>query len=97
MSTYNFHGSSPGQYEAGYDLELLTRLAALLVEALSVEYPHLVPHGQVVQDAVAEAVGDGLPPNRGRIRINLENVMIGARAGTASLGCCQQLLHELDL
>ncbi|MEU6085411.1 hypothetical protein ABZ865_01140 [Streptomyces sp. NPDC047085] len=97
MSTYNFHGSTPRRHDSGYDLETLTRLADGLVDALSVEYPHLVPHGEVVQAEVAQAVDDGLPPNRGRIRSNLEVVVIGAGAGTGSLGFTRRLLEELEL
>ncbi|WP_330460511.1 hypothetical protein OIB37_28710 [Streptomyces sp. NBC_00820] len=99
MSTYNFHGSTPARYEPGaeLDLEALTRLADGLAEALRTEYPVLAGHGEVIQDELAQAVEDGYPPNRGRIRSALEAVSIGAMAGTGSLAYTQQLMNALGL
>ncbi|MEU2226230.1 hypothetical protein [Streptomyces sp. NPDC018347] len=107
MSTYSFgnvndpagHGD-PGRTRNPYatpDLEPLMEAAARLTEALHAEYPGLVRNGEVIQGELAQSAEDGLPPNRGRIRSALENVAIGASAGTASLDYTRHLLHALDL
>ncbi|MFC9278932.1 hypothetical protein [Streptomyces collinus] len=108
MSTYNFHGNINGPAHMGDHgrievnvhgpaTEPLVRLAEGLIEALRAEYPVLVPHGEVIHGALMESVGDGGPPNRGRIRSALETISIGAAAGTASLAFTQQFMQALGL
>ncbi|MFJ9815621.1 hypothetical protein ACIRU3_10160 [Streptomyces sp. NPDC101151] len=108
MSTYNFHGNVNGPSNMGdhgrieinhYEPppEAVVRLAEGLIEALRAEYPVLVGHGEVIRGALMESVGDGGPPNRGRIRSALETISIGAAAGTGSLAFTQQLMHVMGL
>ncbi|MFJ7150400.1 hypothetical protein ACIQVT_19700 [Streptomyces sp. NPDC100445] len=107
MSSYHFgpdHGpDGPGGRGrtrtpyADVDLPALMHVADRFTEALHAEYPRLVSNGEVVQRELARSAEDGLPPNRGRIRTALENVAIGAAAGTASLIFTQQLTDALGL
>ncbi|MFF1282489.1 hypothetical protein [Streptomyces sp. NPDC058299] len=107
MSTYHFgpdHGPADlgdrGRTRTPYvtpDLPALMHVADRFTEALRAEYPQLVSNGEVVQRELAQSAEDGLPPNRGRIRTALENVAIGAAAGTASLTFTQQLTDALGL
>ncbi|MEU1403643.1 hypothetical protein ABZ471_14965 [Streptomyces sp. NPDC005728] len=107
MSTYNF-GNINGPANIGDHgrmeinphapaTEALVRLADGLIAALRAEYPVLVGHGEVIRGAFVESMGDGGPPNRGRIRSALETISIGAAAGTGSLAFTQQLMQVLGL
>ncbi|MFF8726071.1 hypothetical protein ACF073_06225 [Streptomyces sp. NPDC015171] len=107
MSTYNFGNvngpanfGDHGRIEIDHqnpDLPALMDCADRLSEALHAEYPGLVRNGEVIQGELAQSAEDGLPPNRGRIRTALENIAIGASAGTASLAFTRQLLTALGL
>ncbi|MFE2100023.1 MULTISPECIES: hypothetical protein [unclassified Streptomyces] len=107
MSTYNF-GNINGPANIGDHgrieinpyapaSEALVRLSDGLLEQLHAEYPGLVRHGETIRGAMMESVGDGGPPNRGRIRSALEAISIGAAAGTGSLTFTQQLMHVMGL
>ncbi|MEU4929023.1 hypothetical protein AB0G54_21280 [Streptomyces yokosukanensis] len=107
MSTYNF-GNTGGPADFGDyghidmrngtpDLETLMVLAGRLTDALRAEYPGIVGYGEIIQGALQQSADDGLPPNRGRIRIALENIAIAAGAGTGSLNFTRQLTHAFDL
>ncbi|MBV2354268.1 hypothetical protein KUM39_07810 [Streptomyces sp. J2-1] len=107
MSTYNFHGNSgpAGMGDFGrvaFDpyrpaSEGLVGLSDDLLDALHAEFPGLVVHGEAIRGALLESLGDGGPPNRGRIRSALEAISIGAPAGTQSLVHTQQLATVLQL
>ncbi|MGW5368729.1 hypothetical protein ACWER6_31170 [Streptomyces sp. NPDC004009] len=106
MSTY-YHGNingptgHPGAHgrtgDDGPDPQTVFRLAEGLLAALRAELPGLAVHGEVIMAALEEAAADGGPPNRGRIRSSLDDIAIGAPAGTGSLAFTQQLAHLLQL
>ncbi|MFE2071353.1 hypothetical protein [Streptomyces misionensis] len=107
MSTYDYgHVNGQGQYgefvaldltHGTPPLEALIAVSARLTEALRRECPGLVRQGQIIEAAFAESADDGLPPNRGRIRSALDDICIGASAGTASLAYTRQLVQALGL
>ncbi|MFF0384777.1 hypothetical protein [Streptomyces sp. NPDC004286] len=100
MNAYNHPGSTSGRPVPGgdgTDLETLIQLADGLVAALHAEYPVLLAHGEIIVAELALAADDGFPPNRGRIRHQLDDLCIGAAAGTGTLEYTRRLTTALNL
>lgn len=96
MSTYNMRDFD-GPDDAGSGLVPVLGLAERLVERLRVEKPALVPQGEIIRDELMDAVQDGLPANRGRIRFALEAIGMGIAAGGTCLPLVQEIGRALDV